>query len=62
MLVRCGGQIRTAAMGGVTGIDLGVAMRLGDALGYDAAALAFLLPMAEAGTVAALRTPGEGAE
>lgn len=59
MLTRCGGQLRVAGMGGVTGLDLGVALRVGQALGYDDRALALLLPAVEAGAVAALNRKDE---
>ncbi|MGB8437712.1 MAG: hypothetical protein WCE38_25995 [Burkholderiales bacterium] len=39
---------------GVLGLDLGVLLSLGMALGYEPGALADLLPAAEAGAVAAL--------
>ena len=55
MLLRCSGQIR-AVPGAVLGIDFGAAFAIGQALGYDAGALAELLPAAEAGMVAALTT------
>lgn len=38
----------------MTGIDLGVAMYLAEALGFDAAAIADLLPDAEAGLLEGL--------
>ena len=41
-------------MGGVSGLDFTAAFACGQALGYDLAALAELLPAAEAGMVAAL--------
>lgn len=41
-------------MGGVIGIELGTAMQVGQALGYDMAGLARLLPWAEAGMIAGL--------
>lgn len=53
MLIRCTGQLRLAP-GAVVGIDLAAALRLGEALGYDAHALAELLPAGEAGLVKAL--------
>ena len=53
MLLRCSGQIR-AVPGAALGIDLGAAVVLGLALGYDAAALAELLPAGEAGMVSAI--------
>lgn len=55
MLTRCSGQLRLAPNAAtVIGIDLSAALRIGAALGYDAAALAELLPAAEAGLVAAI--------
>lgn len=55
MLQRCSGQLR-AIPGAVVGLDFGAALAIGVALGYDATALAELLPAAEAGMVAALTT------
>jgi len=46
-------QLR-AVPGAAIGLDLGVGLRLGEALGYDEAALAELLPAAEAGLIEAL--------
>jgi hypothetical protein len=40
--------------GGVSGLDFAAAFACGRALGYDLAALAELLPAAEAGMVAAI--------
>ena len=54
MILRCSGQLRfvpNAAI--VIGIDMTAALAIGAALGYDARALAELLPAAEAGLVAA---------
>jgi hypothetical protein len=47
--------------GGVSGLDFAAAFACGRALGYDLAALAELLPTAEAGMVAAIndRLAGE---
>ncbi len=54
MLLRCAGQLRFAPGGTVTGIDLGTAMHMAEALGYDVAAIADLLPEAEAGLLEGL--------
>jgi hypothetical protein len=51
---KCAGQLRLAPIGGVSGLDFAAAFACGRALGYDLAALAELLPAAEAGMVAAL--------
>ncbi len=48
------GQQRVAGMGGVIGLDLGAALRMAEALGYDRRWAAELLPYGEAGLVAAL--------
>ena len=59
---KCAGQLRLAPMGGgVSGLDFTAAFACGRALGYDLAALAELLPAAEAGMVAAVndRLTGE---
>lgn len=53
VLTRSSGQLRIAP-GAVIGIDIGVALSLGEALGYDLQALAELLPAGEAGMVKAL--------
>jgi hypothetical protein len=54
VLLRCAGQLRFAPNGAVTGIDLGAAMHLAEALGYDDATVADLLPDAEAGLLEGL--------
>jgi hypothetical protein len=51
--MRCAGQLRFVP-GVVVGIDLGAALSVGAAVGYDAIALAELLPAGEAGMVAAI--------
>lgn len=53
MALRCAGQLRLAP-GAAIGLDLGACLAIGAALGYDATALAELLPAAEAGMIAAL--------
>ena len=50
--MRCTGQARVAPSGRVVGLDLGVALHLGRAIGYGETALAELLPSIEAGMVA----------
>ena len=55
VLLRCSGQIR-AVPGAALGLDFGAAFAVAAALGYDAIALAELLPAGEAGMVAALNT------
>jgi len=55
VLLRIAGQLRFAPGGAVTGIDLGVAMHMAEALGYDVAAVADLLPDAEAGLLEGLK-------
>ena len=55
MLTRCGGQLRLAPNGAaVFGIDFTAAIALATALGYEIAAIAELLPAAEAGLITAL--------
>ena len=54
VLLACQGQLRLAPNGQVIGIDMGAALKFGDARGYDLAVLSELLPAAEAGLVAAL--------
>ena len=55
MFNRCSGQLRLAPNGAaVIGLDLAAAIALATALGYDARAVAELLPTTEAGMVAAI--------
>lgn len=49
MLLRCASQPRFAPNGAAVGIDIGLALLLAEALGYDLTAVADLLPGAEAG-------------
>jgi hypothetical protein len=58
VLLACQGQLRLAPSGHVIGIDMGVALRIAAACGYDLAVLSELLPAAEAGLVEALSTAG----
>jgi hypothetical protein len=53
VLLRCSGQIR-AIPGAAVGLDFAAALAVGVALGYDAAALAELLPAGESGMIAAI--------
>jgi hypothetical protein len=53
ILTRCAGQLRFVP-GAVIGLDLGAALNMGAAAGYDAMALAELLPAGEAGMVSAI--------
>jgi hypothetical protein len=53
ILTRCAGQLRLVP-GAVVGIDLGAAMAVGAAAGYDPAGLAELLPAGELGMVQAM--------
>jgi hypothetical protein len=53
ILTRCAGQVRFLP-GAVVGLDLGAALGMGAAAGYDVAGLAELLPAGEAGMVQAL--------
>lgn len=56
MLIRSAGQLHYAGMSGVaTGIDMGVALQLCRAAGYDEQALSVLLAYGEAGMVKGLR-------
>jgi hypothetical protein len=62
ILLRIAGQLRFAPNGAVLGIDMGIALKIADVLGYDITALADLLPEAEAGLLeglARLRTERE---
>ncbi len=51
MLQRCSGQLR-AIPGAAVGLDFSAALAIGAALGYDATALAELLPAGESGLIA----------
>ena len=51
VLLACQGQLRLAPSGHVMGIDIGAAVTLATARGYDLAVLSELLPAAEAGLV-----------
>jgi hypothetical protein len=53
VLLRCSGQIRVIP-GAAVGLDFVAALAVGAALGYDAAALAELLPAGESGMIAAI--------
>ncbi|MBI5121342.1 MAG: hypothetical protein HZA67_10075 [Rhodospirillales bacterium] len=52
--MRVAGQLRFAPGGGILGIDMGVALKMAEALGFDVAAIADLLPEAEAGLLEGL--------
>lgn len=52
--MKVAGQLRMGGMGGIAGVDLGVALDLARAIGYDVRAMAELLPAAERGLVRAL--------
>lgn len=52
--MRVAGQLRFAPGGAVIGIDMGLAISLTGALGYDTAVVADLLPEAEAELVKTL--------
>ena len=55
MITRCSGQLRLGPNASVViGLDLAAAVALATALGYDARAVAELLPAAEAGLTRAL--------
>jgi hypothetical protein len=56
VLIACQGQLRLAPSSYVIGIDMGAAVKTGDARGYDIPVLSELLPAAEAGMVEALPT------
>ncbi|MDD3183407.1 MAG: hypothetical protein PHD48_11485 [Alphaproteobacteria bacterium] len=51
--LRCAGQLRMTQFV-VLGLDIGAAIKMGEALGYDATALAELLPFCESGMVSAI--------
>ncbi len=60
MITLCQRQLRPAPAGGILGLDLAVALQIGAALGYGQAALAALLPAAEAGMMAAFEEAADG--
>ncbi len=49
--MHCQGQLRTAGMGGVMGLDMPAALQIGVDLGYDRRLMALLMPGCEAGVV-----------
>jgi len=51
--LRCAGQLRMAQFA-VIGLDMNAAIKIGEALGYDATGLAELLPACENGMMAAM--------
>ena len=51
LVVVCQGQLRTAGMGGVSGLDLPAALEMARLRGYDQSMMAQLLPGCEAGIV-----------
>ena len=51
--LRCAGQLRMTQFI-VIGLDMGAAIKIGEALGYDVPALAELLPSCESGMVSAI--------
>lgn len=53
-MLKVSGQLRLGGMGGVAGVDLGTALKMAAALGYDERAMAHLLPAGERGLVRAL--------
>jgi hypothetical protein len=54
VLLACQGQLRLAPSGHVIGINVGAALRVGAARGYDLGVLSEFLPAAETGLVEAL--------
>lgn len=54
LMLKASGQLRLGGMGGAVGIDMCVALKMAEALGYDTRAAAELIPAAERGMVAAL--------
>lgn len=62
ILLHIAGQLRFAPGGAVVGLDMAVALKIAESLGYDTAAVADLLPEAEAGLLegfARLRTEND---
>lgn len=57
LMRKASGQLRLGGMGGVAGINIGVALKMAEALGYDTRAMAHLLPSGERGLVRALSPP-----
>jgi len=59
---RCQGQVRTAGLGEVIGLDHGALLKMAEALGLNLPAVAALLPFAEAGFIEGMRRLREHAE
>ncbi|MEI4485596.1 hypothetical protein V8J36_05295 [Frigidibacter sp. MR17.14] len=55
LALRCGGQVRTAGMGGVLGLDMTAVLALGAASGIEPVITAELMPAIEAVMVRKLR-------
>lgn len=53
VILRCAGQLRITQFG-VTGLDMNAALKVGEALGYDLAALTELLPSCEGGLLSSI--------
>jgi hypothetical protein len=49
LIERCQGQIRTAGLGQIIGLDYGAVLKMAELLGLNMIATAALLPFAEAG-------------
>jgi hypothetical protein len=59
---RLAGQLRPAGLGGLIGLDLGVALQMGSALGIPAFLVAEIMPEIEGAMIAAIRDRTAGAE
>ena len=55
LIERCQGQVRVAGLGQIVGLDYGAVLRLAEGLGLNMAAVAALLPFAEAGFIKGMR-------
>ena len=55
LLERCQGQVRVAGFGQIVGLDYGAVLKMAEFLGLNMAAVAALLPFAEAGLIEGMR-------
>lgn len=54
LAMRCGGQLRVAGQGGIVGFDMVAVLKVGEAMGVPAPAIAALMPQIEAAAVPAM--------
>jgi len=55
LVERCQGQVRVAGFGQIVGLDYGAVLKMAEFLGLNMAAVAALLPFAEAGFIEGMK-------